>query len=172
MASLNKKPGYEAKLPRTSHDISRQIHYTSTVGHILPVYHHLLNPSDHIEMEINQFTRSLYLNTATMAQIDFKIDVFFVPMTMLWTPFENEFYGTDDFASSAAWDHYDIDFNGYPVLDFYTQFRGMFPNVQAVAQNPVKFKELYRLLMHLGYNPNVLENAFASEQQKYYVLRQ
>lgn len=165
MASLNKKPGYEAKLPRTSHDISRQIHYTSTVGHILPVYHHLLNPSDHIEMEINQFTRSLYLNTATMAQIDFKIDVFFVPMTMLYTPFENMFYGTDDFISSAAWQSYDTDFMGLPDYDMYQPSRVLFPTVQDVAADPKRFKDIYRLFMHLGYNPNCLMHEFASTSQ-------
>lgn len=164
MASLNKRPGYEANLPRTAHDLSRQLHFTSTVGPIIPVYHHPLSPSDHIELEAFQFIRSLYLNTASLAQIDFKIDAFFVPMTMLYTPFENIFYGTKDFTSYAAGLNVatnDVD-GHFPMLNFNETFSA--PDLNTFVQQYPKYRELYRLLMHLGYNPNIIWYKIASSE--------
>lgn len=154
MASLNKMPGYEAQLPRTPHDISRDYHFTSSVGMMLPIYQHILNPSESIDLECSMFTRSNYLSTAAMAEIDFKIDWFFVPMQMLYTPFEQMFYGTDDFLSSASLDNFSTDDMSLPLVDSVRLFASGFSSISDFINNPSDALTRYRLLMHFGYNPN------------------
>lgn len=154
MASLNKMPGYEAQLPRTPHDLSRDYHFTSSVGMMLPIYQHILNPSETINLECSMFTRSNYLSTAAMAEIDFKIDWFFVPMQMLYTPFEQIFYGTDDFLSSASLDYFDNSNLNLPLLDFVRNVSARFTTLDDFINNPKLALSRYRLLMHLGLNPN------------------
>lgn len=155
MASLNKMPGYEAQLPRTPHDLSRDYHFTSSVGMQLPVFQHILNPSETVDLECSMFTRSNYLSTAAMAEIDFKIDWFFVPMQMLYTPFEQVFYGTDDFLSSASQQMYQTDSLGtLPLLDFMHSASSDFETLEAFQNFGAIAMFRYRLLMHLGLNPN------------------
>ena len=163
MASLNKRPGYEAQLPRTPHDISQKLNFTSSVGHILPVYHQLMNPSERIDFDVNMFSRINYLNTATMGEIDQNIDVFFVPMTKLWTPFESWFYGTDDYISgvfdpngaTGNTQPLDLSQSEYlPLYDIRACLSQEFPDQAALSSKGYLAKRMFRLADMLGYNPN------------------
>lgn len=100
MSKNNFRPEYQAKLPRTEHDLSQRVVFSSSVGQFLPVFHHLLNPSEHVYMNMSIFSRSQPLLTAAMADIEEDVDVFFVPFPMLYTGFEASAYQTNDYLSS------------------------------------------------------------------------
>ena len=76
---------YSAKLPRTSFDLSHSLTFTSAPGMILPVFDHMLNAGERIDFDCNMFTRLTPALTAAMADVEFKIDCFFVPLSMIYT---------------------------------------------------------------------------------------
>lgn len=102
MASPNKNPEYEAKLPRYGHDLSFDFGFTASTGMLLPIVHDFLNPGEKITASANIFTQ-LQFPMAVPAQIDMEqiVDYFFVPMPMLYQPFESMLYQTNDYLSSA-----------------------------------------------------------------------
>lgn len=98
--NLNLRQDYQANLPRTGFDMSRHFTFTSSVGMILPVYHDFLSPGETVKIDCSMFTRMQPVITAAMADIDQKIDWFFVPASMLYTIFPSSFFNTNDFLSA------------------------------------------------------------------------
>lgn len=101
MASPNKNPEYQAKLPRYGHDLSFDYGFTASTGMLLPFFHDILNPGEKVQGGVDIFTQ-LQVPLAVPAQIDMEqiVDYFFVPMPMLFQPFESMIYQTNDYLSS------------------------------------------------------------------------
>lgn len=168
MSKLDLKQDYQAKLPRTGFDMSQTVEFTSSTGMILPLYHQLLNPGESIKLNCNMFTRIQPISTAAMADIDFKLDAFFVPLTQLYLPFQNMFFSTDDFVSSTF--STGSSFRFAPLLNFNFLDGGLnkinLSSVFGVSEREFldagfehPKRSLFRLLMHLGYNPFVVEKS-------------
>lgn len=115
MSKNNYRPEYQAKLPKTDHNISQRVVFSSSVGHLLPIYHHPVNPGEHVYMDMDMFTRTQPLLTAAMVDIDEDVDVFFVPFPMLYTGFDAMCYQTNDYLSSVFEGN---DYQTFPMLDF------------------------------------------------------
>lgn len=93
MAQSDARFGYRAKLARTDHDLSRPFGFTCAPGMELPVFSDIATPGDtyYIKHDLT------YLRTAPLAapaMIDCKVhfESFFVPMQMIYEPFENVIY--------------------------------------------------------------------------------
>lgn len=152
MSKKNFRPEYQAQLPKTDHDLNQRFIFTSSVGQILPVYHHPLNPGERITGSFDLFTRTQPLLTAAMADISEDIDVFFVPFPLLFTDFEARAYGTNDHLSSTF---ENANSEELPLLQL------SFGNIEDYGDDTDDggdsfYKSSYRLLTHLGYNPNSL----------------
>ena len=98
---LNSMPDYQARMPRQTHDLSRSFVFTSSTGMLLPVYWHPLHLGDKLKFASSMFSRLNPLITATLGQVDFHFDYFFVPLSVMYTPAPSMFYQTDDLVSSA-----------------------------------------------------------------------
>lgn len=100
MANILKKPKHRARLPRQGHDLSRRINFTSSCGHLLPVFHDFLIAGDRVKINDYLFTRTQPLKTCAFVRCYEYIDYFFVPMQQIDAYFGNAFYGIDDFMDS------------------------------------------------------------------------
>lgn len=178
MANQNEAfDNFVAKLPRTGHDIGRDFKFTSSVGMILPVWQHVLNPSERINFRATMQTISNELVRPAFLDIRQKIDLFFVPFTKLYTGFGQKFYEMNDFITSGINYNSELVFgdNILPVSYFDTlagsapssaySFGTLWRNSDGYGYNrsaydtsffDSKYKGQFRLLMHLGYNPCML----------------
>lgn len=100
MANLTSMIDHIAKLPRSGFDMSQSLMFSAAPGMILPVYSDFLNSSEKVTITTDLFARTQPLVTAAMADVDIYLDWFFVPMTMLFTPWGQVRWQTNDFLSS------------------------------------------------------------------------
>lgn len=100
MANVNEKPSYKANLSKTGFDVSQTFNFSSSCGHILPVWYDIANPGEHYSLSTNLFTRTQPLASAPMVDIDEYIDWFFVPFSLLYGNFDSWIYGINDQHSS------------------------------------------------------------------------
>ena len=104
MANVNTKPSYQAHLSKTGFDVSQTFNFSSSCGHILPVWYDIANPGEHYSLSTNLFTRTQPLASAPMVDIDEYIDWFFVPFSLLYGNFDSWIYGINDQHSSLMVD--------------------------------------------------------------------
>lgn len=165
MSKNNFRPEYQAKLPKTDHDLSHKVVFSSSVGHLLPVFHHIVNPGENLKVNIDLFTRTQPLVTAAMVDIEEKVDFFFIPFPYIFTAFEPRLYGTTDYLSSYfESDGHDDEIN-FPLLqswaptgatddakDFGAYWRTHLQSYPDFAKvnGSLSFA---RLASHLHYNP-------------------
>lgn len=116
MSKNNFRPEYQAKLPKTDHDLSHKVVFSSSVGHLLPVFHHIVNPGENLKVDIDLFTRTQPLVTAAMVDVEEKVDFFFIPFPYIFTAFEPRLYGTTDYLSSNFQIDGRDDQLGFPLL--------------------------------------------------------
>lgn len=102
MANLTNMLEHVAKLPRSGFDVSQSFAFTASTGMILPVYSEFLNSSERVTISTDFFARTQPLVTAAMADVDVYLDWFFVPMQMLYTPWGQIRWQTNDYLSSAV----------------------------------------------------------------------
>lgn len=100
MSNIFKKPKSKVAPSYNGMDMSKSIKFTSSVGHLLPVLYDRLDPGDAITIRSSIYTRTQPLNTAAFTRVTEHIDYFFVPMSMINSFFENQFYGIQDISSS------------------------------------------------------------------------
>lgn len=98
--SLSNRPDFQAKLPRTDHNVGHSMVFTSSVGHLLPVFNQFMNVGESIYFTPNLFSRTQPMLNAAMADVDVYLDTFFVPMQMLFTAWDSLRYQTNDPISS------------------------------------------------------------------------
>lgn len=101
MANILDNPAHRANLGRNGFDMSQRHPFTSSVGHLLPVYYDLLSPGDKIKIGANLFTRTQPLNSSALVRLTEHIEYFFVPMDQIYTLFGSMFYGISDVNSTA-----------------------------------------------------------------------
>lgn len=104
MANVNSKPTYQAHLSKTGFDVSQTFNFSSSCGHILPVWYDIANPGEHYSLSTNLFTRTQPLASAPMVDIDEYIDWFFVPFSLIYGNFDSWIYGINDQHSSLMVD--------------------------------------------------------------------
>ncbi|QRV61865.1 major capsid protein [Microvirus sp.] len=100
MANVNSKPSYQAHLSKTGFDVSQTFNFSSSCGHILPVWYDIANPGEHYSLSTNLFTRTQPLASAPMVDIDEYVDWFFVPFSLIYGNFDSWIYGINDQHSS------------------------------------------------------------------------
>lgn len=167
---LNSMPNYTARFPKESHDMSQSIAFTLATGMEVPVYYDVVHPGDSYHFRCKLFARLNPLVKPAMADIDFHLDYFFVPLQVLYTPASSLFWDTDDLISSRI-DKSQLK-EHFPLLSI----NGTVAALQAAEQQDAqgvnipwqstvssfypstdfdcRGKASYRLLDMLGYNPD------------------
>lgn len=100
---LPKTSGFNhiAHLSRSGFDVSQSLAFTAAPGMLLPIYSDFLNSGEKVVIKsVSLVGRTQPLVTAAMCDVDFDIDTFFVPMTMLYTAWNQVRRQTNDFISS------------------------------------------------------------------------
>lgn len=91
----------KAHLSRHSHNVSASYTASCSTGHIIPQWFDIAQPGDSYYINTYMWARLQDMVTAFLGEVDIHVDYFFVPMTMLYTPFGQVFAQTNDFVSSV-----------------------------------------------------------------------
>ena len=101
MAQSDARFGYRAKLPRTDHDLSQPFGFTCAPGQLLPIWFDYATPGDtyYINHDLS-FMRTAPLVAPAMIDVLVHYESFFVPMQLLYQPFENSVFAIKPIYSS------------------------------------------------------------------------
>lgn len=98
--SVMSKPSLQPRKGRNGFDLSFHRNYTAPLGAMLPVFHDIALPGDKYRLNTATFVRTEPLEKAAFARFKLHVDWFFVPMTQMYSRW-NEFYNqTNDVMSS------------------------------------------------------------------------
>ena len=151
-------PEFRANLPRNSHVLSHDLGFTATTGHLNPVFHTILSPGETIKLGFDYQLRTMPLAAAAFADLTCHTEYFFVPMQLLYQPFDSAFYGiTDQFSNALN----GTVRNDLPLEDLELDIAGLYSNrgqpaiYYSESTTPVESKgqSAIRLLDLLGYCP-------------------
>lgn len=169
-------PDYVPKIPRTPHDLSQDFIFTSPAGPLLPIFYDRALPGDKYSLQSNIFIRTNPLLTAAMADLEFYVDWFFVPATMIYTPFQSLAWQTQDLLSSNYPQNISLplcrpsmEFSTYTTAQYLDEHVN-YPNLgNEEFSTGLGFecigKSAYRLLMHLGLNPQLVTEGIVDSGQ-------
>ena len=101
MAQSDARFGYQAKLNREDHNLTQSLGFTCAPGMLLPVFADIATPGDtyYIYHDLN-FMRTAPLVAPSMIDVKVHFDSFFVPMQMIYQPFENSQFSLQEILSS------------------------------------------------------------------------
>lgn len=75
------------KVHKNGFDLTSKIGFTAKVGEILPVNWQMVHPNETFKLDLANFTRTTPVNTAAYTRLREYVDVFFVPLRLLWDKF-------------------------------------------------------------------------------------
>ena len=101
MASIFSLDKQVANLPKHGFPMNQPFNFTSSCGHLLPIYFDILNPGEKIKYSIDLFTRTMPLSSPANVDIDEYVDVFFVPLKKISSAADNILFQISDLPSSA-----------------------------------------------------------------------
>ena len=175
---LNKSERHDAHLSRFPHDMSQLFGFTMSTGMILPMFKDFLNVGETVYLKHSMIARTQPIITAAMADVHFYVDWFFVPATMLFTPFGQYRWQTNDFisdqfsngdanVSDGCFPLFDIDYQlGYKSAsnesDSTTYLYGGYS-----SSFGTHMQNSFRLADHLGYNPTAALYVRPSGNKRY-----
>ena len=118
MAQSDARFGYRAKLSRTDHDLSQPFGFTSAPGMLLPIWFDLATPGDSYYMSHDMpLLRSIQFIAPAMINVKVHYETFFVPMQMIYEPFENTVFSLKNMRSSL-YDLTQLMNNNFPLLAY------------------------------------------------------
>lgn len=101
MASIFSLDKQVASLPKHGFPMSETFDFTSSCGHLLPIYFDILNPGEKFRYGVDLFTRTQPLASPAMCDIDEYVDVFFVPLKKISSAADNILFQISDLPSSS-----------------------------------------------------------------------
>ena len=101
MASIFSLDKQVASLPKHGFPMSQTFDFTSSCGHLIPVYFDQLNPGEKIRYSVDLFTRTQPMAAPANVEIDEYIDVFFVPLKKISAAADNILFQISDLPSSS-----------------------------------------------------------------------
>ena len=119
MAQSDARFGYKANLSRDSHDLSRQFGFTCGPGMLLPIFEDVATPGDsyYIKHDLT-YLRTLPLLAPSMIDVKVHFESFFVPMQMIYQPFENTIFSLKNLQSSL-YNMANLQNNNFPLFDWF-----------------------------------------------------
>ena len=101
MASIFSLDKQVASLPKHGFPMSQTFDFTSSCGHILPIYFDQLNPGEKVRYSVDLFTRTQPLAAPANIDLDEYVDVFFVPLKKISAAADNILFQISDLPSSS-----------------------------------------------------------------------
>ena len=153
MAKSDARFEFKANLGRTDFDLSQRLGLTSAAGMLLPVWCDFASPGDSYYMQHDlPLLRSSVLAQPAMIDCLVHFETFFVPMQMIYQPFEQTMFSLKDFQSNN-FDPFNANLknNDFPLFDY----QDFITNVIGVS-NPANdyHADAFRLADLLGLCPD------------------
>ena len=101
MASIFSLDKQVASLSKHGFPMSLTFDFTSSCGHILPIYFDQLNPGEKFRYSVDLFTRTQPLAAPANIDLDEFVDVFFVPLKKISAAADNILFQIQDLPSSS-----------------------------------------------------------------------
>lgn len=166
MAKSDARFEYRANLQRQDHDLSQKLGFTSASGMLLPIWFDLATPGDSYYMRHKlPLLRSSQLAAPAMVDVKVHFETFFVPMQMIYEPFENSVYSLNHFRSSFYNVHSeDIMKDKFPLFDY-----GTFVGSTILTDNPDNdfHADAFRLADLFGLYPRNFTGVESAEKTNF-----
>lgn len=153
MANIFSNPTYKSNIGFNEFPIRQHKQFSSTVGHILPVYFDYLKPGDKVSCGCDIKTRFQPMVAPAFVNIEEHVDWFFVPLKQIYEPITQLLYGIQDFSS----DMFNKDSDSMTLPQFGYRLLGEFFNT-AFAKTGQVFNDvsaddavILRSLDHFGF---------------------
>jgi hypothetical protein len=118
MAKSDSRFEFKANLSRTDFDLGQRLGLTAAPGMLLPVWFDFASPGDSYYMQHDlPLLRSSVLAAPAMVDVKVHFETFFVPMQMLYQPFENTMFSLQN-TQSSFYDKTQMMNNNFPLFDF------------------------------------------------------
>lgn len=91
-----------AKRQRNAFDLSQRHMFTAHAGMLLPVLSLDLMPHDHVEINAQDFVRTLPMNSAAFLSMRGVYEFYFVPYHQMWSQFDQFITGMKDYRSASV----------------------------------------------------------------------
>lgn len=151
---LNSMPDYQARMPRQPHNVSDSLAFTCAPGMINPVYYAMVHTGSRLKFSPSLFARFNPIIVPFLGQVDFHIDSFFVPLSLIYTPSPSMFYQTDDLISSLV-EKESLIKDRFPVVDIDKCITDYISN--ASQTYPQGFSTIPQYEGTLSIDPNVFD---------------
>ena len=123
MAKSDSRFEYKASLNRTDFDLSQKLGFTSAAGMLLPCWFDFASPGDSYYMQHDlPLLRSAVLASPAMVDVKVHFETFFVPIQMIYQPFEQTIFSLKE-AQSSNYVLSSLMNNNFPLLN-YNSFVG------------------------------------------------
>ena len=171
MAKSDARFEYKANLSRTDFDLSQRLGLTCAPGMLLPIWFDFASPGDSYYMQHDlPLLRSSVLAAPAMVDVKVHFETFFVPMQMLYQPFENTMFSLKNLQSSNFNMASQMN-NNFPLLDYV----GLINDIHTNHELGDVHADAYRLCDLLGLNAaswlkivtNPLDLRYANQQTFY-----
>ena len=163
MAKSDARFGYKADLGRQDFDLSQKLGFTSASGMLLPIWEDFASPGDSFYLKHDlPLLRSTNLAAPAMVDVKVHFDTFFVPMQMIYQPFENTIFSLKNIQSSnysmAA-----LMNNNFPLWD-YNDFVSLMLGTEMTSDYHT---DMFRLADLFGLCPDNFCSTTSTGQQRY-----
>lgn len=145
MAKSDSRFRYQAKLGRTDFDLSRRFGFSTPPGSLLPIWFDLASPGDSYYMQHNlPLLRSCNLAAPAMVDVKVHFETFFVPMQMLYQPFEQTVFSIKGLQSSNFGS--ELMNNAFPLFDYSSCIDSILSHAtSSIRQQAFRLADLFGL---------------------------
>lgn len=147
--------------PRNAFNMSFDSYMHSPVGLLLPNFVQDIKPNDYFTLDVSSFTRTVPVNTAAFCRMTEYTDFYFVPMSLIWKPFDQMISPVPDVNSALQLaSQADNNVNSMPYFTMTQLMEDLFANPDAGKLPQDKLFNILpkayaaRLLDQLGYFSN------------------
>lgn len=147
------------KVHKNGFDLTSKIGFTAKVGEILPVNWQMVHPNETFKLDLANFTRTTPVNTAAYTRLREYVDVFFVPLRLLWDKFPQFVIQTQQPVYSQSLTQSAGNFSVQPYItdsdiqDYFATFFNQTINSRLYDVNGLNcMSQCYKLLDSLGYS--------------------
>ena len=128
MAKSDARFGYEANLKREDHDLSQRLGFTIPSGMLAPVWYDFATPGDSYYMQHDlPLLRSSVLAAPAMVDVKVHFETFFVPMQMIYQPFENTVFSLRN-VQSSLYNMNSLQDNNFPLFNYSNYITNLLTN--------------------------------------------
>ena len=100
MSKLLEMPSTKAQKKKYGHDLSQLLKFTSSCGHLLPVFYDFALPGDKYKMNTQMFTQLTDIVSPAMMKITEHVEWFFIPLKQISQVAGDALYGISDLKTS------------------------------------------------------------------------